>query len=90
MCVKMKWCGYHQRMEPVSNFQSNSCASDKLQNACRKVHTLRVQNWRYSNYNYVLEYNRIYSAFRRGVISLEEKTFFHKKLKVNNAYIAEW
>ena len=69
MKIKMKWCGFHKRMEPIDNFHKDCWTDNGMHTCCKKVQIERVQASQNKKYPYRNLYQNLRNALKRGDIS---------------------
>jgi len=73
--MEKRWCGYHQKMEPVSNFYPS-------QNCCKAIHIERVARWNSEHIEYRRAVARVHANYRGNKISVTQKEKQLKNLRI--------
>lgn len=68
-----KWCSYHKKIEPVSNFQKDIYKSDGLQNSCRQAQNKYMESYNDAHRDAINEKGMISQKYRQGKITRLQK-----------------
>ena len=78
--MEKKWCGYHQKMEPVSKFALNAFKESGLQDHCKEAQNTMVKDYYDRNKELCSKKSSIYHKWYSGEISTEQKNRMVTKL----------
>lgn len=80
----MKWCSYHGKMEPISNFHKNAFNEDGLQGYCKKGMIKVVLEYYGVHKEPVNKKRAVYLKYEKGTITEKEKNI--QVRKINKQY----
>ena len=78
--TEKKWCGYHQKMEPLCKFGQNAFKESGLQDHCKEAQNKFVNTYYHSNEDLCNEKTNLYHKWRAGKITTEQKNTMVRRL----------